>query len=159
MNIKKKLNIIDIIIGVVVLFLIFAASYKFVYFKTSKSSVGMDTLQYQVEIVAVRESTINAYHIDDEVFDEKTGVSIGFIKNIEQKPALDYMTSSDGAMVAKEKPGRINVTLTIEVQGVESETSYLAHGNRPINVGSKQSITTRYLSQDTEIIKVQNLGQ
>ncbi len=77
---KRKPNIADIVILIVIIALCAVAVLKFGVVN-KKESAGVDASQeqrtYTALIDEVRMATVNALHAGDQIFDEKTGICVG----------------------------------------------------------------------------------
>ena len=119
---KRKPNIVDILIIVVVVALCAVAVFKFGVVN-QKESAGVDDSEeqrtYTALIDEVRMATVNALHEGDKIYDEKTGICLGTITAVKHEPFLKNVLLNDGTIQPVEFPDYYSVTLTIDGPGGE----------------------------------------
>lgn len=140
-----KINIIDILVVIIVIFLIVGASLKFRKFNVKTVDSASETLEYQLEVKNVRDYTIAMIQSGDTVYDEQTGINIGTITNIETTPARTYEVMQNGEAVKVTNPYRYDLVLTIETPGTVETTAYYANRSIELKVNSTKVIETKYL--------------
>lgn len=154
---KRKANIMDILILVIVLILICLAVYKFGVLN-KKESTGLAEEQRQITYTAflddVRMATVNALHKGDKVFDDKTGTYIGTITDVTHAPKTKNVPGNDGKMILVEFPDYYTVTLTIQGDIVEKEDGYFAQGKVEIKGNSEMQVYTKYAKPKIKVKKI-----
>ena len=155
-----KISIVDISIILLVVLLVFGAYYKFAVLGKNTKAAKFDTIEYVMQINEIRQPTVDAIRVGQDVFDAKTGSFMGKIVSKEQKNAEELLTIGDGRIVLAQKPGKFDLFITISVPGVKTDYGYLANGNREINRDSLQSMETLLASfegraRDIKITKKQ----
>ena len=156
---KRKPNIVDILIIVVVIALAALAVFKFgVVNKQEATGVGEATEMRTVTafIDEVRMPSVNALHEGDRVFDEKLGICIGTIKEVSHKPYMKSVIAADGSVKQIEYPDYYSITLTMESPVVEKGEGYFVDGVVELKVNSEMTVITKYAKP---VIKVTGISQ
>ena len=156
---KRKPNIVDILIIVVIIGLAALAVFKFgVVNKQEASSVGdaAETKTITAFIDEVRMPTVNALHEGDKVFDEKTGICIGTIKEVSHEPYMKGVIAADGSMKQVEYPDYYSITLVMEGPVVEKEEGYFVEGVVELKTNSEMNVVTKYAKP---VIKVTGISE
>ena len=154
---KKKINIADILILLVVIALIGAAVYKFGAVNKEETAGISEAAQqrtYTAYIDEVRMATVNALHEGDLIFDEKTGVCLGTIKEVTHEPFMKNVLQNDGVIRQVEFPDYYSVTLTIEGPVIEKEDGYFAEGIVELKANSEMNVITKYAKPTMQIIGI-----
>ena len=156
---KRKPNVVDILILVVIVALAVVAVFKFgVVNKQEAAGVGEEAEQitYTAFIDEVRMATVNALHEGDQIFDEKTGVYIGTIQKVSHAPYHKGVIASDGSIKQVEYPDYYSVELTIEGPVIEKEEGYFVEGVVELKANSEMNVVTKYAKP---VIKVTSIGE
>lgn len=154
---KRKPNIVDILILVVLVALCAVAVLKFGVVNQTESA-GVDDSEeqrtYTAFIDEVRMATVNALHEGDQIFDEKTGICIGTITEVSYKPFLKNVLQNDGSIAAVEFPDYYSVTLTIEGPVIEKEEGYFVEGIVEMKANSEMNVVTKYAKPVMKITSI-----
>lgn len=156
---KRRPNIVDILIIVVILAAAALAVYKFgVVNKNEAAGVAeaAETRTVTAFIDEVRMPTVNALHEGDQIFDEKTGACIGVIKSVSHAPYMKSVIVADGSVKQVEYPDYYSVTLTIESPVIEKEEGYFADGVVELKANSEMNTFTKY---GKPVIKVTSISR
>ena len=156
---KRKPNIVDILIIVVILALAGLAAFKFcVVNKQESTGVGDAAEQrtYTAFIDEVRMPTVNALHEGDQIFDEKTGICIGTIKEVSHVPYMKGVIAADGSVKQVEYPDYYSISLTIEGPVIEKEEGYFVDGIVELKTNSEMNTVTKYAKP---VIKVTGISE
>ena len=156
---KRKPNIVDILIIVVVVALAAAAVFKFgVVNKQESTGVGdaAETRIITAFIDEVRMPTVNALHEGDKIFDEKTGICIGTIKEVKYEPYMKGVIAADGSVKQVEYPDYYSIDLTIEGPVIEKEEGYFVEGIVELKTISEMNTVTKYAKP---VIKVTSISE
>ena len=157
--VKRKPNIVDILILVVIVALAALAVFKFgVVNKQEATGVGdaAKTRIITAFIDEVRMPTVNALHEGDKIFVEKTGICIGTITEVSHKPYRKGVIAADGTVKQVEYPDYYSINLTIEGPVVEKEEGYFVEGVVELKTNSKMNTVTKYAKP---VIKVTGIGE
>lgn len=134
---KRKFNIIDVIITVFVCSVI-----CFIIFKISHTSILNDSqnyakpITYTIEVKNIMEMTVNAIPDSGDIYD-KEGNYIGKVIKKEKTTAKKIMQKSDGEYVNAEIPDKFDVILTVEANAVVKNEGYFIDGKKNIGSGSE----------------------
>ena len=156
---KRKPNIVDILIIVVVIALAALAAFKFgVVNKQEATGVGdaAETRTITAFIDEVRMPTVNALHEGDKIFDEKTGICIGTIKGVSHVPYMKGVIAADGSVKQVEYPDYYSISLTIEGPVVEKEEGYFVEGIVELKTNSEMNTVTK---DAKPVIKVTSISE
>jgi hypothetical protein len=154
----KKFNIIDIIFIIVVVGLISVAFLKTSKYNVTKTSSTMNKIEYSLTVRGVRSYTKDAFKVGDTVFDTQTKVIIGTIKDIKVEDNEVYVESITGKLLKANIPGRYNVTLTIDTDGLETEKAFFADRSVELKVGSEKTFETLYVKTNGTVMSVKTIG-
>ena len=156
---KRKPNIVDILVIVVIIALAGLAVFKFgVVNKQEATSVdaAAETRTVTAFIDEVRMPTVNALHEGDKIFDEKTGICIGTIKEVSHKPYMKGVIAADGSVKQVEYPDYYSISLTIESPVIEKEEGYFVEGIVELKTNSEMNTVTKYAKP---VIKVTGISE
>ena len=156
---KRKPNIVDILIIVVIVALAALAVFKFgVVNKQESTGVGDAAEQriYTAFIDEVRMPTVNALHEGDKIFDEKTGICLGTIKEVNYEPYMKGVIAADGSVKQVEYPDYYSIDLTIEGPVIEKEEGYFIEGVVELKTNSEMNTVTKYAKP---VIKVTSISE
>jgi len=156
---RRKPNIVDILIIVVIIALAGLAVFKFgVVNKNESTGVGDAAEQrtYTAFIDEVRMPTVNALHAGDKIFDEKTGICIGTIKEVSYAPYMKGVIAADGSVKQVEYPDYYSISLTIEGPVIEKEEGYFVDGVVELKTNSEMNTVTKYAKP---VIKVTGISE
>ena len=146
---KRKPNIVDILIIVVVVALCAVAVFK---------SAGVDASEeqrtYTALIDEVRMATVNALHEGDKIYDEKTGICLGTITAVKHEPFLKNVLLNDGTIQPVEFPDYYSVTLTIDGPVVEKDEGYFVDGVVEMKANSEMNVATKYAKPVMKITSI-----
>lgn len=157
MNKKRKLNIVDLLIIVVIAAVAIIAVYKFGVVNQVRST-GLANeekkMQYTALIKGVRQPTLEALHIGDKMYDDKTNVYIGEIVKIDFKPQKLMELGLDGNFVEVEKIDYFDVTMIIEAPILEKDNAYFVSGKVELKINSEFPVYTKFAKPNIQIISI-----
>ena len=156
---KRKPNIVDILIIVVILALAALAVFKFGVVNKNEAarvSDAAETRTITAFIDEVRMPTVDALHVGDKIFDEKTGICIGTITEVSHKPYQKGVIAADGSIKQVEYPDYYSISLTIEGPVMEKEEGYFVEGIVELKTNSEMNTVTKYAKP---VIKVTGIGE
>lgn len=145
-----KFNILDLAIVVVVMF--FGGLFLLTHMNlnddgavtTGNSNVG-SKFSYTILVKGLSETSKEMLKIGDDVYDKISNTYIGKISNLEITEAKDLLEDLNGNVILEEIPGKIDVLISIDTDGVIKNGEYLANGLIRIMVGNLKEIKTKYL--------------
>lgn len=138
-----KINIIDLCVIILLLIVAFGTAYKFKSHKVNITG-GSKKIQYQVLIKDVKSTSAKFYKKNLLVCDSKTSTALGTIKNVTINDYYDMVTDINGIMHKAKKPGKIQILLDIETNGIETDQAYLIGGTYELKSGADIYILTKY---------------
>lgn len=123
-----KISLIDLLF-IAVIIVLAAAIYIRVFSdgKVNMKTSGSDTFTYEMTVFSVREYTLNAMQIGDELYDDND-VYIGKITGIESEQSETYNSTYDGKFEKGVMEGRYDINLTVEASGKINKGHYYASG-------------------------------
>lgn len=152
---KRKINIIDITVVLIVFILIFAAIVKYRNFnETDEVNSKLDTIVYEIKVSNIRNYTVEAFVSGDIVYDSQTNVEIGKIIDKIVTPAKGYETMKDGNIIETEIVDKYDMVLEIETPGLVNDTGYFANKTVELKVGSEKMIETLYAKSTGVVLKI-----
>lgn len=141
----RKFNIVDVLVIVLVILLIMGAYIKFKKFNSKTDETSESNIEYQITVNNIREYTVNAFKIGDTIYDSQSGVVIGTVKEVLQKEAETYESTSKGEVIKTKNPYRYDMILTIETPGTVEADAYYANKSIELKVNSTKAIETKYV--------------
>gem|GEM_PF-1310128 len=142
------ISIIDVFVIVVVAVLALAAVVKFTASDAPGSpsaSVTLTPVSYDVTFRMMRESAADCLRVGDTVYAEG-GYEIGKIIAIERNDAMTISTLADGKQVLAPAYGRLDLTVTIDVDCSVSNGHYYANKIYSLGVNAEIRMYTKYNS-------------
>lgn len=141
-----KINIIDFFVIIVVLILI--AFLVIRYIEPSEIKIGeqisSNKFKYTIYVEWVTNTSKDMIQEGDNIYDKISGTYIGKIVEIEVNPCEIEFATLDGNILMREVPEKIDINLTIEVDGTVKNGEYLASNIIRILVGESKQIKTKY---------------
>ncbi len=137
-----KINILDLFVVILIVVLALGTYYKFTSPKTSIAG-GDSNIEFVLKVRQVSDFTEKYYEVGDTVYDTKTGQNLGVITNVETTVSKDVIETVQGEAVLAEVPHKIDVYLTVNAQGLETEKSYLIDGAYELKRGSGIALKTK----------------
>lgn len=141
---KFKINIVDLLVVIVVIALIGGAYLKFSKYNVKTDASSEETILYTIDVLNVRDYSVNAYRSGDVVYDALTGVNIGVIQNIEETEAVSYEINEEGKVVKVTNPYRKDLKIFLETPGTVENNAYYANKSIELKVNSQKAIETKY---------------
>ncbi|WP_283122895.1 DUF4330 family protein [Anaerotignum lactatifermentans] len=154
---KRRPNIIDLLILVVVVALVAVWVYKFGVVN-QKESAGVTAeaskVTYTAFIDDVRMATVNALHVGDTMYDAKTNTYIGTITDVQYAPKMKNVIDNSGNTILVEYPEYYGVTLTLEGNIIEKEDGYFAEGTVELKANSEMEVYTKYAQPKMKVTSI-----
>jgi len=131
---------------VVILVLVLAAGVYTRYFRKTETSVsaGGDRIVYQLRVQTARQLTADALRVGDKLYESDNDTPIGTIADIDVQPARQETQRADGTMVYGTVENRLDITLTVEADGLITDGRYLVSKTYEINANTSVSAYTKY---------------
>lgn len=113
-----KINIIDLLIVVVIVFAVGVLGYKFLAPSTGGNSTsGVCEMKFYIEEVS--DFVADKIDIGEKLMDEGKNIDLGVITNVEFGDAVSYGTNQDGVWVTSSREGYKSMILTGEVNATK----------------------------------------
>lgn len=141
----NKVNIVDILVIILVVVAVIGA-----YFRFNGNTVVAENEQcvfnYSITIREIREENKNLLLKSMEtqtmfVLDGKINSSMGKLVDVKVSDAVTTIEKTDGTLVNTKVPGKYDVTLILEVDGVKNSSGYYTPEIFEICAGKKYSIS------------------
>ncbi len=146
-----KINAIDFCVIVLVIALAAGAFYKFRVLDKTSTTAAMEPVSYTVEVKKIREYVFQNVKEGDLLFDKTSGKSIGTIVKVEGVPAKEAVLCTDGTYRQGEVENRVDVTFTIEAEGIVNEDGCFVHKTYELVSGSERKFMTKYFECDGKV--------
>ncbi len=146
-----KISIVDILIVCIVFVMIagaFVAWQKInnnTVLTENKSLVqhsALDSLDVSMRLKGVRQMTVDALTIGDEVFMKDTGKYLGEIMEVTTEPATTLIHDLKGNAIYAETPERLDAIVVVRVPGKRLENGYFTSDNIQLVYNSSFEIKT-----------------
>ena len=129
-----KINIVDLFI-IVILLMVIAFGITRVQQPQEDIQVSRaETIKIEFEYQDVRQETVDAIDIGDEVSDYSNNQYIGEVVDKRVSSHYEYLATSEGEVVKAEIPDKYNVRLTIKGQA-DMTNNKIMMANREIRIG------------------------
>lgn len=154
---KRKMNPIDILVIVVILAVVLLAGYKFVVVnKIQSTGIAKEekNMEYTGVVKGVRQPTVDAFHVGDKMYDDKTGVYMGEIKNIDSKPQKTVELLPTGEFSEVEKIDYFDVTLTLSGPILNKEKGYFISGTMELKLNSEFPVFTKFAKPNIQLTSI-----
>lgn len=149
-----KINVVDLLIIVLLIFAIVATVYKFKFSAHNDVNESNIKIEYVLKVRDVRDYTVSSIKKGDPIYDEESGDYLGVISGVEKEPAKEYIGRNDGKIFYSEKPERYDVYITVDSDARVIGGSYFANGKREINKFSSILINAQNFSCTSEVQSV-----
>lgn len=137
---KRKLNWIDYSIILIVLAIFVVLGIKIKNILHTKSSGENQVINTKREVVLkiedVREFSVKALEVGDNVYADETNYYFGKIKDIQVEESYVPLIKNNGEVVLTRSPERYNIYLVLECNVLERPNGYFAEGITEIKVNS-----------------------
>ncbi len=141
------LSVVDFLVILVAVLLALAVySRFFASSETTSRSVPDEPFTYQVKISQVRQFTVDALHVGDNLYTRDSLLYLGTIEDIEVSPSEVWCTTVDGTYVQSELPERYDMMITVAATGLVSNGRYMASRTYEICVNGDLGFYTKYVN-------------
>ena len=147
-----KINIIDLLVILVIIFFAFNA------FSTTNEIENQEITESEnalmtVEFEEVHSNFLNVVEIGDLVRDSVRGFVLGEIVEVHSESYKEMVTTTDGKVEYKEIPGKYNIQVILEIQGVFDGNGVLVESKR-YYIGSETRIKTEDYVTDAFVLDI-----
>lgn len=146
-----KISIVDLLVVIIVAVMLVGSftAYQKIQNKTVLTedraliqNDALDTLEVTMRLEEVRQITLDAIHVGDEVYMKETGKRLGEITAVTSEPATRLIYDLKGQAVNAEVPMRYDVIMKVEVPGNRLENGYYTADNIQLVYDSAMEIVT-----------------
>lgn len=146
-----KVSIVDLLVVVIIAVMLVGAftAYQKIHSKSilteNKSLVQnntLDTLEVTMRLKEVRQVSMDAIHVGDEVYMKDTGKYLGEIIRVSSEPAKRLIYDLEGKAINAEVPERLDVILQVRVPGKRLENGFYTADNIHLVYDSAMEIVT-----------------
>lgn len=146
-----KVSIVDLLVVVIIAVMLVGAftAYQKIHNKSilteNKSLVQnntLDTLEVTMRLKEVRQISMDAIHVGDEVYMKDTGKYLGEIIRVSSEPAKRLIYDLEGKAVNAEVPERLDVILQVRVPGKRLENGFYTADNIHLVYDSAMEVVT-----------------
>ncbi len=124
-----KINLLDLLIVVILIGVGFVVVYKMNNSNVISPFVQKDKITTVFLLEEVIEGIVPSLTEGEPVTDRVTGALMGYVKKIDIYPSMVYEANSEGQMVRSAKPGYNALRITVEGEGIYSETRVVFNNN------------------------------
>ncbi len=135
---KRKFNIIDAIIILVVIAAIAFVGFKFISNKNSSANIDKYVITFYGEEVS--DFVPEYIALGDNVYDDVEEVVIGTVVDIQTNDSVTYTTNDSGQVIQTSKPGYKSIKVMTEVSATEFSNGILVDD---IKYGVGHTLTMR----------------
>ena len=151
-----KVSIIDIFVILVIVVAAFGIYTRF-FAVNERVAVTENQLEYQFKIDKVRQGTYDAIAKLGPVYDKTTKEYMGEIIKVEAEECYESSELADGRVINSLVPERMDLIVTVKVNGSSNDTGYYTSDNKFIAVGSGFTITTKYAETTGEVVGIKEI--
>lgn len=134
---KRKFNWIDYSIVIIIIAIIAVLGLKFRN-ASKPSAINVETNIKDVVLVieGVRQYSVDALKIGDNIYSDDTNYYFGKIKDIEVKEDYEPIIKDNGEAVLTRNPEKFEIWITAECNILERANGYFAEGITEVKVNS-----------------------
>lgn len=130
MKLKKiKFNAIDFIILIVVIAAVLAIALRSGLKDSLVAMRSNETIVYTIKINNLQKESFEMLEIEDKLFSQKDDRYLGTIVGKNSRPAETYIILNNGEIVKTYIPDRLDIFLTIECVGRETDEGCMLGGS------------------------------
>ncbi len=149
---KRQFNIIDFTVLLVLVVVFVGFGYKFLSPDKGYQSMNDAVIESTIKIQDVREFTLKAFEVGDLVYERK-GPYIGKVTKVQKMPCEKIIEKADGTQVLAEDIGKMDVYVTLEVEGKIKNGGCYAGGSRLLAAGGNLMIKSNKIECDAQVVE------
>jgi len=153
---KKKLNIVDIC--VILLVVIFALGVGIRFVSIEKAATKDVELSYTIRVEGVRSFSVDALN-QSEDFSNGIDTVFGEVTDVKAEPAEKEYTTSEGNIVKVKVPEKYDCYVTMKAPAVKKGSIYYLDDENPVSVGEEFELITKYVKTYGTIVEVNELTE
>ncbi len=126
---KRKFNVIDLAVVLVLVAVIAFAAYRFFGGSSGKAATGQGE-PYRITFLCSEtpENVAEMISLGDHVTDDSCYMDLGKVVDFQIDEARVYTTAADGRVTLSSKPGYKSVSVTVEAEGVPEDNCVYVTG-------------------------------
>lgn len=149
-----KVNIVDIIVILLLIFAVVAVGIKFKKVQTTQG--GDKTIEYTVRVERLRQISIDEIEREyKNIQDAETKKAIGNIVSVEKTSARELVRLENGEYTFTQYDDKYDLTITLQTKGSETDQGFYADSGKIITVGDTIGISNGYVQTFGEILSVE----
>ncbi len=152
-----KISIVDILIVLAVIVCIVGVYVRFVA-QPEKVQIQTQTFTYKVLVRDIRDVSVEGLKqsIGTTFLLNEKGRSdvVGTLVDVQTTNDSEPIIKNDGTVVMAEKPTKYKVLLTMELDGIVSDSGYYTTDYKSIGVGADLLFTNKYISTSGKITEI-----
>lgn len=147
---KKKLNVFDLFLIVLLVCVIAFAGYKIFFSGNKIGNLDSQKAEYTILIKGIKDVSVNSIPENIEIKDDN-GISLGKITGKKVTEARILERAKDGSYVIVESDSKYDVEVYATVTGIQKEEGFFFGGKKSYGVGSEIYINAQKLSMQGKI--------
>lgn len=148
-------NIIDLTVVLVLLLVLAAGAYKFLYVNPTYQP-ELKTIRMELLVEEVRQPTVDAISVGDRVREKNSNGYFGTITGIRVEPAKEVVATAAGELVEAEIPGRYNLYLVLQAPAEVTE-EHIRVAGQEVRIGYTPVIRTQTYQVETVVFGLEML--
>lgn len=140
-----RINVVDLAVVLVLLLVLGFGAQKFL-FVNPEYQPEVETVRMTFFVEDVRQPTVEAVAVGDEVREEETNTYLGRVVEVESGPFRDLVPTAQGEMREAEVPGHYSLTLVLEGDAQITD-DHIAMAGQQVRIGT----TLKVRSQTYEV--------
>ncbi len=123
-NIRKKINIIDLICIVILIAIVIFGAFKLSSIRVTNDDSTVTKVSYVVEVKNQTSNILDYIAIDDKVYEDESLKFMGTVTDVTYRPyKLNTEDSLNKKALIKEVPNKISVDIKIEAEAIKNGNS------------------------------------
>ncbi len=112
---------------------------------------------YEFSFTDCRDFVPEYYHVGDRLYDKLSGSLLGVVEKVETAPHFETQMGQGGGSAYVEKPGRLDVVLTLRGHAVEKADGYYLDGGQELKVGATSQALSQFINRTGQFLRLVSL--
>ena len=151
---KKRFNIIDFLIILVVAALVFSIALRYNLADRVGLSSRTDEVTISFLVQETSPTTIDAFVLGDEFYIDQNSVLLGTLLSVQRYEAEQYYENEDGEMILSYTSAYIDIRGEIKASGSMTESGFMLNGTTFIAPNKKITVKSKNVTCDFIITSV-----
>ena len=151
---KHRLNWVDILVVALVVLLVAGTCVKILVLDPMGASSRAVHVSYQMKIGGIRQYSVDALAVGDQIFTETGKAPVGVITAIEVRDNESLSAYPDGTVKETHAEDRYDVYLTVETDAVEDGVGGYKVGTYNLRCNSSVNYITKYQSFYGQVLTI-----